>query len=562
MIADGSRGSGLRIRRAAAAGAGVLTLFAAATTAAAPSASAASSPSCTAATPLPPARVAGEANVHWAAQAGGAPSTSCPASPAGGTTAPNPPFRGSPPLSYHNGPVVGGSTPGRLTVTPVYWVPTTGGFAIPAAYESLLDNYVADVAADSGKPSNVFASAAQYTTTNGASGHLRYDIISGAPITDTNPLPTGGCSPDSGAVYSDSTPYRACITSAQLLSEASSLVSAQSLPSDLSHLYVYFLPKGVETCFTTANGSAGGTCSVNSATTSGFCAYHAFAAPPLVADMNFPVEDDPVNHLTCSSDGGSNTGGNQTPNNNLDADTEISIASHEINETMSDPKGTAWFDAGGNEIGDDCAYIYGNSTGFGGTAGHFFNQTVNGPQYFTQFELSNEDYATPTTHANACVGSAQTPTAAFSVTTTSPTVNAPVAFDGTTSHNPADLTSGALTYQWQWGDATADGSGATPTHTYTTAATFTVTLTVTDVDGWTATVSHPLSVTLAPPAVSASPTPINRGMPLTVTWSGVSHPSTQNFVALYPSHSTPAGSSVASQPTSGASSGTLTLTVP
>jgi hypothetical protein len=235
----------------------------------------------------------------------------------------------------------------------------------------------------------VFSSLTQYT--NASAKHLAYKIIAGTPVTDTDPFPANGCTPDSGAIWSDGTPYSRCITNAQLLSEASSFVTAHGLPgSDLAHLYMYFLPKGIETCFTSTNGAGGGTCSINA--NPGFCGYHAFAAPPLVADMNYAVVDSPTG-WTCSSDAGSNTGGNQSPNSNIDADSEISIASHEISETITDPEGTAWYDAAGNENGDDCAYIYGDSAGFQGTAGHLYNQTINGHHYFIQLEFSNRDFA-------------------------------------------------------------------------------------------------------------------------------------------------------------------------
>ncbi len=272
---------------------------------------------------------------------------------------------------------------------------------MPAQYQSLINRFITDSATDSGKTTNVFAAIPQYT--NG-SVHLHYLLHAGTPITDTDPFPAGGCTPDSGAIWSDGHGYSQCITNAQLLSEAASFATAHGLPtSDLAHLYVFYLPEGVETCFTSTNGAGGGACSINAA--SGFCGYHAFAAPPLVADMNYAVVDSPTG-WTCSSDAGSNTGGNQTPNSNIAADTEISVTSHEVSETVTDPEGTAWWDGVGNEIGDDCAYIYGDSQSFQGTSGALYDQQINGHRYFIQEELSNQDFHTNSTYA--CIQSEDT----------------------------------------------------------------------------------------------------------------------------------------------------------
>jgi hypothetical protein len=337
----------------------------------------------------PSSRLDGIGGIQWGRAAGSGARCAGGKAPSRPTTPPSPSYRGSPPLLFHGGPVVGTTTPGELTVTPVYWVPSGGPYTIPAAYETLLNKFIADSAADSGKLTDVFSTVAQYTKSGGA--HLKYKLHTGTPVTDTGALPANGCTPDPGPIWADGTPYSACITNAQLLSEAGTFTTAHGLPnSDLAHLYMYFLPKGIETCSTSTNGAGGGSCSLNPSR-GGFCGYHAFASPPLVSDMNYAYADSSFG-FTCSSDAGSNTGGNQTPNSNLDADTEISVASHEITETITDPQGTAWWDRSGNEIGDDCAYIYGDSLSFQGTAGARYNQTVNGDHYFIQEELSNQDF--------------------------------------------------------------------------------------------------------------------------------------------------------------------------
>src|SRR5581483_6014284 len=105
----------------------------------------------------------------------------------------------SPPLVYHAAGTVTG-TSSAVTVTPVFWAPP--GFSFPSTYKSLFAGYLADVAHDSGTSTNVFSNLVQYT--NGDGAHIVYDIAAGTAIDDTTAYPTsGGCTHDSGQVYSD-----------------------------------------------------------------------------------------------------------------------------------------------------------------------------------------------------------------------------------------------------------------------------------------------------------------------------------------------------------------------
>src|SRR5271166_708842 len=101
------------------------------------------------------------------------------------------------------------------------------------------------------------------------------------------------------------------------------------------------------------------------------------------------------------------------------------------------------------------------------------------------------------------------PTAAFSVTTASPTVGVPVSFDGSASKANA----GSITkYEWAFGDGTF-GTGATPTHTYTAAGSYEATLTVTNSSSRPASVTHTVTVIVvpaAPTAVTASASPVRQ----------------------------------------------------
>ena len=54
---------------------------------------------------------------------------------------------------------------------------------------------------------------------------------------------------------------------------------------------------------------------------------------------------------------------------------------------------TRRIDSSGDEVADECAYIYGDTSSFGGTSGSEYNQTINGTHYFIQEEFSNQEYA-------------------------------------------------------------------------------------------------------------------------------------------------------------------------
>ncbi len=293
----------------------------------------------------------------------------------------------TPPLLNHGGRVMATSSTASLVITPIFWQPS--GYTFANSYKSLIETYLGDVAHDSGKKSNVFSTLTQYS---GSNGTIHYKVAAGTPITDTSALPALACTVNTGAIYSDNTGYNACVDDAQARAEVGSVVAGHSLPSDLNHVYALFLPKAVESCFYADAAIPIGhvnSCTINSSPTAAYCAYHsAFGATgnEIYAMMAFPAYQSATG-FTCSSDRGSSAP--QTPNNNVDGDTVISTLSHEVSESISDPRGDAWWASDGNENGDLCAYIYGDVLG---TTGHKFNQTINAHHYLTQEEFSNEGY--------------------------------------------------------------------------------------------------------------------------------------------------------------------------
>ena len=99
----------------------------------------------------------------------------------------------------------------KVVVTPIFWAPS--GFSFTASYKSVINGYLANLAADSGKTTNVFASITQYP---GSNGTITYGIQAAPAITDTDAFPATGCVVNSGPVYSDSSGYSVCLDDAQL----------------------------------------------------------------------------------------------------------------------------------------------------------------------------------------------------------------------------------------------------------------------------------------------------------------------------------------------------------
>ncbi|EBF6878252.1 hypothetical protein ACL83_24285, partial [Salmonella enterica subsp. enterica serovar Saintpaul] len=279
---------------------------------------------------------------------------------------------------------------GPLFVTPIFWTPA--GHPMDAAYTSIIRQYLADVAADSGKHTNVYSTLNEYYGTNGAN---RYKMKLTKAVMDTAALPADGCQVadnDRSNIYVDLSGYDACLDDSQVIAETNRIVSSKGLAVDYGHIYVMFLPKHVESCFfpgstlTSANA-----CTINHQPSAAYCAYHNqdTGMGTVYANMPFPVYLSPVGY-TC----GSNARGHgiiESPNGNPDADTEISPTSHEIMEAATDPDTvTGWYDSNGYENGDECAYVYGTMSG---TAGSRYNQVIHGHQYLTQEEFSNRDFA-------------------------------------------------------------------------------------------------------------------------------------------------------------------------
>jgi peptidyl-Asp metalloendopeptidase len=191
---------------------------------------------------------------------------------------------------------------------------------------------------------------------------------------------------------------------------------------------------------------------------SGFCAYHSNISSQTLYAFQ------PWADLTgCFY---SSLPDNAYPNDD-GADPLLNVVSHEHNETITDPLGTAWFDNSGFENGDECAWLS-LATQFNGIGD--YSQTIAGDQYMLQSEWSNR--------SNSCVETNTFPQPTGTFTTATGAAAHSVNF----TSSVADSDDSTFRYSWTFGDG-AKSTAASPSHTYVSAGSKIVTLTVFDAHG-------------------------------------------------------------------------------
>jgi hypothetical protein len=261
-------------------------------------------------------------------------------------------------LPYEGGPVLHSN---RTHV--IFWDPAGSGLSFDPGYQSLIETFLIDVAADSHKTTNVYGLSGQYT--DGA-GPAAYASTYGNSVLATDPLPASGCTEP--AVTGPG--WTVCLTDAQLQSEIEHVIATDALPTTNDDLYFLVTPDGLGSC-TDAGSSS---CALGGRQ-NGYCGYHS-ETPNGISYAVIPYNAVPEH---CQS-------GNPRPNQST-ADPTISTISHEHNEMVTDPDGNAWIDSRGDEDGDLCLTAFGPRVG--GRRGTAWNETINGGHFFLQEEWSN-----------------------------------------------------------------------------------------------------------------------------------------------------------------------------
>ena len=233
-------------------------------------------------------------------------------------------------LVYNNGPVMAGTMHAYL----IFWEPT--GSFVSNTYNSLIQRYFNDVGS-----SGLYQNNTQYTD---ASGNAPNNATLAGTWVDT-------------AAYPSTT-----LQDSDIQNEVSNALSTNGWTPDITNMFFVFTAKSENIC-------ASGSCSFSQ-----FCAYHNyFGTNTIYAAMPY----DGTDPQGC----GPLPGG--SPNGDADADAEISTTSHEQMEAATDPLITGWIDSSGQEIGDKCAYNYGQ------TASDGSNASWNGNPYIVQQEWDN-----------------------------------------------------------------------------------------------------------------------------------------------------------------------------
>ena len=249
-------------------------------------------------------------------------------------------------ISYHGGPVLQAGT----NVVAVYWAAApiySGGPAVNTSGAGTLDGSLIGFFLRHLGGSPYFGINSTYTNGSG-------QAITNS-VSYTSYWANGTSAPSGTQNVSD----------AQMISMLQSGFNSHAITYDPSTLYVIFTAGKVN-----LGGGFG----------SQYCGYHwnanvsiggvskvaLYAALPY--DYAYP---------------GSCTNGTPSPNNDPGADGEVSVLTHEIEETTTDMMGNAWYDSRGYENADKCAWTWGTS--FNGVS----NITLGGKNFLVQQNWKN-----------------------------------------------------------------------------------------------------------------------------------------------------------------------------
>jgi PKD domain len=322
----------------------------------------------------------------------------------------------------------------------IFWEPAGSGLAFDPGYESLVETFLSDVAADSHKTTNTFSLTGQYRDSKGPAA---YNSTYAGAIVDTDPLPPSGCTEPSlsGPGWS------VCLTDDQLETEIEQVVSANNLPTTGGNVYFMITPDGFGSC----TGGGPSSCALGGSA-NGYCGYHSETPNGILYAVI------PYNAIVphCRSD-------NPRPNEST-ADPTLSTISHEQMEMITDPDGDAWVDSEGDEAADLCLTAFG--PGIGGQGDAIWNESINGGHFYLQELWSNASHA--------CEARAQPDSLSFAWVR-QPSRDRMLAL---TAHG-SDPQGRLVSFNWTFGDG-QNGLGRRVSHMYRVPGAYRIMLRATD----------------------------------------------------------------------------------
>jgi hypothetical protein len=345
-----------------------------------------------------------------------------------------------------------------------------------ALYEEEVEQYFTDVAGHEARD-NVFAVDPQYGEGEGEGappGEYAFMFDKNTDVSITNDAPLSG-----GETCHDTASEGPCLLDSDIRHEAD--VVAGTEEKGLGDVYVVLTPQGEGGCFEAQSGE----CAYVQ-----YCAYHGdFGGGGRLPGKQTLYADLPYLGEVEGCDSGIHPA---NPSGDNGADAVIDTASHEVNETISDPIGSqcetgaksaaecesnVWTDVVGQEIADKC--LPPEST-VEGTYGRplveglgvlSYNQVIGGHNYWTQREWSNKAGL----FEGGCVQRAIN--AGFTISAGAQ-ATVPMTLDGSASGAPGDP---ATYWVWNFGGGEQVGT-ASPTisHTFAEAGEQMVALTAYD----------------------------------------------------------------------------------
>jgi hypothetical protein len=345
----------------------------------------------------------------------------------------------------------------------IFWQPGGTSLAYPPGYVALLERFLIGVATDSHLPTNVYSLSGQYTDSTGPAA---YASTYGGAVLDTRALPARTCSepPLTGPGWT------LCVDDGQIQSEIEHVIGTDNLPASDHDIYFLVLPEGLGAC----ESEGPDYCSLGGIAPGSFCGYHSATSDGLLYAVI------PFNGVSghCQS-------GNPRPNSST-ADPTISTISHEHNETVTDPYGSAWIDLNtSNEDGDLCISQY--TANLGGSGAGAWNEVIGGGRYYLQAEWSNWD--------GGCAGRTEPDTASFGAPA-HPRAGEALRFTARAHAAHGSIT----TDNWFFGDR-GTGRHRSTSHTYRRRGSYRVVLRTTDSAGLWAYFARTIRV--AKPAAKA-----------------------------------------------------------